>query len=540
MSEQELKLHVPRQSRQKIANTLAEADSIHLRAMYFDTSDRQLAKAKAAIRLRQEGEDWVQTLKMTGANSLSRIELNHRRPGPVLDLSLYAETVAEPLLSKLSKPLELRYETDIVRLIKKQRTRQGTVEIAYDTGVVRAGHLELPIYEIEFELASGNVDAIFDLGLRWLKDYQLILDVRSKAHRGDALANIVTKVNAANEETKKAVELQEIIRLWNERKAQPYSLDKHLSATQALCLLTEECIEQISLNAAFLAEIDTDGITTIAKAEHVHQLRVGMRRLVSNWKLFSKNSHLPETELQTALKKFLAEFGATRDTDVMLATILPHLQKAGMPSITVDHYQGKNATEIARQPEFQAFLVKLLAWISTVSTQDPIKEKNTPLSKVALDTTSNQTISTPSIVDTLNIIPLTPGVTPNNLRKTLEKRLNKWHKNIVKHWKHNDKNDIEAYHDVRKKIKRMRYGLNVYEALESQANLNSYIKRLAKAQETFGELNDYSSALDYFERLTSTHPEAWFAVGWLSAQLKRLKHDADATLKALPPKIDFS
>ncbi|MCQ9329775.1 CYTH and CHAD domain-containing protein [Pelistega suis] len=537
MSEQELKLHVPRKSRQKISSALANAESITLRAMYFDTADRQLAKAKAAIRLRQEGEDWIQTLKMAGANSLSRLELNHHRPGPILDLSLYAGTAAEPLLTKLSKPLELRYETDIVRLLKKQRTRKGTVEIAYDTGVVRAGHLELPIHEVEFELVSGNVEAIFDLGMRWLNDYQLILDVRSKAHRGDALANIITKINSADEAHKETVELQEITRLWNERKAQAYSLDKNLSATQALCRLTEECIEQISLNAAYLAEVDTDGISTIAKAEHVHQLRVGMRRLVSNWKLFAKNAHLPEDTLQAKLKQFLAEFGATRDTDVMLATILPHLQKAGMPVITVDHYQGKSATEIARLPEFQTFLVQLLAWTTTAPSQDPIDAKDeddTAINDDAIDITASTTL-----VDGLNIIPLIPSVAPHNLRKTLEKRLNNWNKSIVRHWRYNDKNDIEAYHDVRKKIKRMRYGLNVYEALEPQANLNNYIKRLAKAQETFGELNDYASALEYFSKLTPTHPEAWFAVGWLSAQLKRLKQDADTTLKALPHKIDF-
>lgn len=537
MSEQELKLHVPRKSRPKIASALANADSITLRAMYFDTADRQLAKAKAAIRLRQEGEDWIQTLKMAGANSLSRVELNHHRPGPILDLSLYAGTAAESLLTKLSKPLELRYETDIVRLLKKQRTRKGTVEIAYDTGVVRAGHLELPIHEVEFELVSGNIEAIFDLGSRWLNDYQLILDVRSKAHRGDALANIITKINAANETNKEAVELQEIARLWNERKAHAYSLDKHLSATQALCRLTEECIEQISLNAAYLAEVDTDGISSIAKAEHVHQLRVGMRRLVSNWKLFAKNAHLPDSKLQAKLKQFLAEFGATRDTDVMLATILPQLQKAGMPTITVDHYQGKSATEIARSSEFQTLLVQLLAWTTTVPTQDPTEEKN----ETTCATHDVQTNITPvtTLANGLNIIPLTPSIAPNNLRKTLEKRLNNWNKGIVTHWKHHDKNDIEAYHDVRKKIKRMRYGLNVYEALEPQVNLNGYIKRLAKAQETFGQLNDYASALDYFIQLTATHPEAWFAVGWLSAQLKRLKQDADATLKALPQKIDF-
>lgn len=539
MSEQELKLHVPKQSRDKIKAALSQAESMTLRAMYFDTTDRQLAKAKAAIRLRQEGENWVQTLKMAGTNSLSRIELNHHRPGPILDLSLYAGTEAEPLLTKLTKPLELRYETDVVRLLKKQRTRKGTVEIAFDTGYVRADRFELPIHEVEFELISGSVEAIFELGLRWLNDYQLILDMRSKAHRGDALANMSAKITEADDETKLSIESQETSRFWAERKAQSYSLTKQLSATQALCRLTEECIEQISLNAAYLAEVDTADVISIAKPEHVHQLRVGMRRLVSNWKLLSKHAYLPDEAIQQQLKAFLADFGATRDTDVMLATILPLLHKAGMPSLETDHYQGRSATDIARDPAFQSFLLKLLEWIATAPTQDPVSEASTPVKETPETIAPEATTSNDVSSEELNIIPLVPSAQAPSLRKTLEKRLSKWNKAIVTHWKHNDKNDIEAYHDVRKKIKRMRYGLNVYEALEPQANLNSYIKKLAKAQEVFGELNDYASALDYFERLTSTHPEAWFAVGWLSAQLKRLKRDADVALKALPTKIDY-
>ncbi len=538
MSEQELKLHVPQQSRDKIKAALSNAESITLRAMYFDTTDRQLAKAKAAIRLRQEGEDWVQTLKMAGSHSLSRIELNHHRPGPVLDLSLYAGTEAEPLLTKLTKPLELRYETDVTRLFKKQRTRKGTVEIAFDTGVVRAGRFELPIHEVEFELVSGSAEAIFDLGLRWLNDYQLILDMRTKAHRGDALANMATKINEADETTQLMVESQETSRFWAERKAQSYSLFKQLSATQALCRLTEECVEQISLNAAYLAEVDTAGVMTVAKPEHVHQLRIGMRRLVSNWKLLGKHAHLPDETLREQLKTFLADFGATRDTDVMLATILPLLSKAGMPAIEIDHYQGRSATDIARTPAFQTLLVQLLAWIATAPTQDPVSEEIAP--EENNPSVEDMPIASElATTDELNIIPLIPSAPVPSLRKILEKRLSKWNKEIVTHWKHHDKNDIEAYHDVRKKIKRMRYGLNVYEALEPQANLNNYIKRLAKAQEVFGELNDYASALDYFEGLTATHPQAWFAVGWLSAQLKRLKRDTDVALKALPSKIDY-
>ncbi|NOL50480.1 CYTH and CHAD domain-containing protein [Pelistega europaea] len=610
MSEQELKLHVPQHSRHKIQKYLGKADKISLRAMYFDTSDRQLAKAKVAIRLRQEGDEWVQTLKMAGANSLSRIEMNHRRQGPVLDLSLYAGTAAETILAKLTKPLELRYETDVLRLYKIQRTRTGRVEIAYDTGFIRAGRLELPLNEVEFELKSGDVQAIFDIGLRWIKQYDLILDTRTKSHRGDALASMMAKINEVDDEFKPHVESQETARFWAERKARPYALEKHLNSTQALCRLTEECIEQIAMNAAYLAEVDTAGVLSVASPEHVHQLRIGMRRLASNWRLFNGAAHLPDLALQTQLKQFLAQFGATRDTDVMLESIMPSLQKAGMPNIEIDHYQGRSATDMARDSRFQVFLVKLLAWVATTPLTDPItednmgKESNQPISNPPesgtidfgkeVNTTENDTnlnahetdaatkfalpshttiadnsvdsstntnapattealssISDQGIITTtglevatdmpaMSIIPLIPSKqAQQGLRKTLEKRLNKWNKAIISHWKHNDRKNIEAYHDLRKRIKRMRYGLNVYEGVEGHANLNAYVKRLAHAQEVFGALNDHATALNYFTSITDKHPEAWFAVGWLSAQLTDLKREADVALKRLPKKIIF-
>lgn len=579
MSEQELKLHVPQHSRHNIQKTLEKADRISLRAMYFDTSDRQLAKAKVAIRLRQEGEEWVQTLKMAGANSLTRIELNHPRQGPILDLSLYAGTAAEPILANLSKPLELRYETDVLRLYKVHRTRLGQVEIAYDSGFIRAGRLELPINEVEFELKSGNIQAIFDLGLRWLKRYNLILDMRTKSHRGDALASMMAKINEVDDDFKAQIEAQETARFWSARKAKPYSLAKHLSATQALCRLTEECIEQMATNASYLAEVDTAGVLAVAKPEHIHQLRIGMRRLASNWRLFNGIAHLPDLSLQAQLKQFLAQFGTTRDTDVMLESIMPSLKKAGMPDIEIDHYQGISATDMARDYRFQTFMVKLLAWMATAPATDPIKEDTPSSATVAHSFEEQQALSSPpsesplhesqptvyptaveedneldtiadhGIITTtgleattelpaMSIIPLIPNKqAQQGLRKTLEKRLSKWNKAIISHWKHNDRKNIEAYHDLRKRIKRMRYGLNVYEGLEGHANLNTYIKRLAHAQEVFGKLNDYATALNYFSGITGAHPEAWFAVGWLSAQLADLKREADAALKRLPKKF---
>ena len=96
MSEQELKLHVPHLARAGIVQELSRqpVTRVRLHALYFDTPTRALVKSRIALRLRQEGRKWVQTLKMPGDHPLSRIELNHPRPGPSLDLTLYHGTEA--------------------------------------------------------------------------------------------------------------------------------------------------------------------------------------------------------------------------------------------------------------------------------------------------------------------------------------------------------------------------------------------------------------------------------------------------------------
>jgi len=198
MSEQELKLHVPAVARKSVEQEVRQRDAtrIHLHAMYFDTPDRQLARARVAIRLRQEGRAWVQTLKTPGGNAITRVEMNHARPGPILDLSVYAGTEVESVLAGLKGELGLRYETDVVRLLRKVRTRLGTVEIAFDSGLLRAGKLELPISELEFELMSGRPAAIFAVARGWQQRHGLVLDSRSKSERGDALATLELTLDA--------------------------------------------------------------------------------------------------------------------------------------------------------------------------------------------------------------------------------------------------------------------------------------------------------------------------------------------------------
>src|SRR5690606_29356758 len=130
--ERELKLYVPDDSRTALEQELraAGACSIALRACYFDTDDRELAEAHVALRVRKEGRKWVQTIKMPGPDELSRIEINHPRPGPELDLGVYEGTDVDAILGKLRKPLTLRYETDVKRLVLRHEDPRGIIELA--------------------------------------------------------------------------------------------------------------------------------------------------------------------------------------------------------------------------------------------------------------------------------------------------------------------------------------------------------------------------------------------------------------------------
>lgn len=117
MLEQELKFFVPENARPGLLTAFdaVRTGSITLNAIYFDTPERDLARSSIALRLRKEGEQWVQTVKLLGPDTLSRIEINHPRPGPELDLDLYQDTPAQAPLARYAGQIQARYQTRIQR-----------------------------------------------------------------------------------------------------------------------------------------------------------------------------------------------------------------------------------------------------------------------------------------------------------------------------------------------------------------------------------------------------------------------------------------
>lgn len=225
MQEIELKFQIPAASLVAIQAELRGmpgglAPAQRLQAAYFDTPDRKLARARAALRVRQEDDDWVQTLKAAGANAMTRLEDNQPMPpcapdAPIRpDLSRHVDAQVRAALvrdlgwqvdadpSGVQTGLVLLYRTDMLRLRAHLTTtprarasghaidgiHMDQVEIALDLGLIAAGERSVPVRELEIELIAGQPDAVLDAARDLVCHHGLWLDTQTKAHRGDQLA----------------------------------------------------------------------------------------------------------------------------------------------------------------------------------------------------------------------------------------------------------------------------------------------------------------------------------------------------------------
>jgi CHAD domain-containing protein len=92
---------------------------------------------------------------------------------------------------------------------------------------------------------------------------------------------------------------------------------------------------------------------------------------------------------------------------------------------------------------------------------------------------------------------------------------------------------IESKHDLRKRAKRLRYGLQFAESLLPATRLGHYRKSLSQIQDILGEMNDLYVARERFEDIREDQPPAWFAVGWIASRLDVLEKSAFQAFKEL-------
>ncbi|MET4161617.1 inorganic triphosphatase YgiF [Marinobacterium sp. MBR-111] len=160
---------------------------------YYDTAALDLARAKVALRVRRQGERFIQTLKTRGQS----IDGLHQRGEWEWDLA--SEQLDPALLEADIWPAELIapdqlalipvFTTDFTRRLWWLTFEGAEIEVALDLGEVVCDcgdgrHLTDPISELELELKSGPADALFALAHRLAEQAELQPGDISKAQRG--------------------------------------------------------------------------------------------------------------------------------------------------------------------------------------------------------------------------------------------------------------------------------------------------------------------------------------------------------------------
>jgi len=158
---------------------------------YYDTPDAALNRARAALRVRQSGNRYIQTLKTQG----EFVDGAHRRqewewplPGPELDLSLLESTPLKQLLD--IQKLQVAFETNFNRQVVMLETADAVVEVAVDSGEIVGGGQSRALHEVEFELKSGNPAALMSWARMLADEVPVFLNLVSKAEQGYYLAEI--------------------------------------------------------------------------------------------------------------------------------------------------------------------------------------------------------------------------------------------------------------------------------------------------------------------------------------------------------------
>lgn len=496
MNEIELKFQVPAGKRQAVLRALTDAKgkakanvkTLRLQAQYFDTPDQRLAKAHVSLRLRQEGDDWVQTLKCPGENRWTRLEHEVTRAvdggEPRLDTALHAGTAAgEQLAAALgdqAASLQVYYATDVQRTLRMIRSTGVLAEVALDVGEIRAGSETRELHEIEFELKSGSVDALVALAARWVERHGLWVDVISKAERGQQLARSAPSVAP--------VYAQDVV------LKEPHSPDA------ALRQMVAACLAHLLPNAAEVAG-------GAGQAEHVHQTRVALRRLRTALRIYGDWSPAVDAGWEPALAKLFGQLGGVRDRDALEADLLPALRAAGAPLAELPaEAAGPAIDEMLRAPATTHLWLALIAF----SQAAPAQTEAPP-----------------------------PVGAAGGLRALAAAKLDHLQRQLVKDAKAYADFDDEQRHRARRRIKRLRYAIEFAASLFRAKKVQAYVQRLKPAQDALGEYNDLVVAEQAFTQLLPAQPQAWFALGWLAAQRKPMLDACEHRLRKWAKKTGF-
>lgn len=160
---------------------------------YFDTPDLQLRQWDMGLRVRGYDAHREQTIKTAGqvvGGIHSRPEYNVTIQSDSPDLSLFPTSIwpANADLAATQAQLTCIFHTDFYRRAWHVQIDNSVVEVALDIGEITANGKQEALCELEFELLSGDTEALLKLAMQVASVVPVRLGKASKAQRGYRLA----------------------------------------------------------------------------------------------------------------------------------------------------------------------------------------------------------------------------------------------------------------------------------------------------------------------------------------------------------------
>ncbi len=525
MQEIELRFLVP-QARLKGLMRQVKVKSSEITPMsahYFDTPKQQLAKHGIGLRIRREGEEWVQTIKAGGDGIAARLEHNLTLDNELVqamlatdsllpNLAIYKETAIAPALAdfklkKLNKKLTRQYLTDVERITRllidedqkegiDEQDQTSLIEVAYDYGKIIHGNdasQVQSIQEIEFELVSGDLDFLFATAKVWCKRYKLCLSTVTKAERGGLLVNGYDYSAAVKANVK------------------PLSFEQDISLPAFIRAAVHNCLLQILPNSSAIAAGSQDN-------EHVLQLRVGIQRLRSALKAFKKFSEQINPEWLAILKQTATLLGDYRQLAYLATDIEPELQRSGAPKVDWTTELNKikiKPIDAVRANDFQLTLLELIAFTMSEASNEAKADKRAEdkLAKIL----SKQHIKLLEAEHNFRNYDFKDNSFAENGSEGREPRAIKG--DDIDERLDNLETFAQLEHKLRRQIKKMRYLSEFAAPLYSKKKSKRWLKRLKKAQQALGEARDNRQYQHYYQQKSSKDTNALYGAGWFGAQL---------------------
>ena len=412
---------------------------------YFDTPDLYFSRHRAALRVRHADNAWVQTLKdgnqvQGGLHSRNEWETDIDAGTPDLEAlreavghgSVWFERLADTRLQEALAPVFSNCIDRTAWLLDFGEGRQA--ELVLDQGELRRGEQREAISEIELEVKSGDAAPLFDFALALLQDIPLRLGNASKSARGYAMMHPAPPPLI---------------------KATPVELAGAMTVEQAFQAIAGNCIAHLQGNEA--------GVMQSGDPEHVHQMRVGLRRLRSLLKMFEELAPLP-AGLDQELRWLGNELGAARDWEVLAGetlselmheqndALLPPLQQAAQAQADSNRARAAQAVGSTR---YARLLLNLIAWLHGARWQREASAEQ------------RQALSAPV------------GRFARRVLKQGERRMKRRARNLAHA-------DAPTRHRLRIAAKRMRYATEFLSSLYPQRQVRPFVRALTGLQDSLG------------------------------------------------------